>query len=163
MMQFLAEWLYQHIIGSDSMIGKLPPLEEWMMKENICEFSDEYCLGHDLIDNEHRQLFKLIDKANRLVRDGVDEAHIDELMAIFAELKTYTEYHFSDEEEYMESIHYEGLEAQKRAHSAFISKIADIRKEDVENNPQEYMQSMVEYLLGWLINHILYTDKKIPV
>jgi hemerythrin len=93
----------------------------------------------------------------------VDEAHIDELMAIFAELKTYTEYHFSDEEEYMESIHYEGLEAQKRAHSAFISKIADIRKEDVENNPQEYMQSMVEYLLGWLINHILYTDKKIPV
>jgi hemerythrin len=45
MMQFLAEWLYQHIIASDSMIGKMPPLEEWMMKENICEFSEEYCVG----------------------------------------------------------------------------------------------------------------------
>ena len=43
MMRFLAEWLYQHIIGTDMMIGKLPPLEEWMLKENICEFS-----GHNL-------------------------------------------------------------------------------------------------------------------
>ena len=39
---FLAKWLYSHILGSDIMIGKLPPLEEWMIKENyfavICEF-----------------------------------------------------------------------------------------------------------------------------
>ena len=74
----------------------------------------------------------------------------------------YTEFHFSDEEEYMESIHYEGLEAQKRAHAAFVYKITNIKKEEIEKQPQEYMQSLVEYLLGWLINHILYTDKKIP-
>jgi hemerythrin len=93
----------------------------------------------------------------------VDEYDLDEIMKIFAELKTYTEYHFSDEEEYMESIHYEGLEAQKRAHRAFISKFNEIRREEIEKNPQEYLQSIVEYLLEWLINHILYTDKKIPV
>ena len=29
---FLAKWLYRHILGSDIMIGKLPPLEEWMLK-----------------------------------------------------------------------------------------------------------------------------------
>lgn len=163
MMLFLAEWLYQHIIGSDIMIGKLPPLEEWMMKENICEFSEEYCIGNELLDNEHRELFRLIDKANQLVREGVDAARTDELMEILGELKSYTEFHFSDEEEYMESIGYEGLEAQKRAHKAFISKISEIQREDIENNPQEYMQSMVEFLLGWLINHILQSDKKIPV
>lgn len=163
MMRFLAEWLYKHIIGSDCMIGKLPPLEEWMMKENVCEFTDEYCIGNALIDGEHRELFRLIGKADDLVREGVDVGQCDEIMAIFGELKNYTEFHFADEEEYMESIHYEGLDAQKRAHAAFIDKIADIRKEDIEKNPQEYMQSLVEFLLGWLINHILYTDKKIPV
>ena len=62
----------------------------------------------------------------------------------------------------MEAIHYEGLEAQKRAHAAFIDKISGITVEEIEKNPQEYLESLVEFLLGWLINHILYTDKKIP-
>lgn len=162
MMTFLAEWLYQHIIASDTMIGKLPPLEEWMIKENICEFTEEYCTGNDLIDNEHRELFRIIGKVNRLVEDSVDQTQCDEILSILAELKTYTEYHFADEEEYMESIHYDGLEAQQRAHRAFVYKIKEIKKEDIEQDTQKYMQSLVEYLLGWLINHILYTDKKIP-
>lgn len=163
MMLFLAEWLYQHIIGSDIMIGKLPPLEEWMMKEDICEFTEEYYIGNALIDHEHQELFRLIGKANRLVREGIDASQCDEIMKILEELKDYTEFHFSDEEEYMESIHYEGLEAQRRAHKAFVYKINSIQKEEIEKQPQEYMQSLVEFLLGWLINHILYTDKKIPV
>ena len=162
MMKFLAEWLYQHIIGTDMMIGKLPPLEEWMLKENICEFSEEYCIGNPVIDDEHRELFRIIGKANDMVREGIDQSQCDEIMEILSELKTYTEFHFSDEEKYMASINYEGLEAQKRAHKAFIYKISEVRREDIEARPQEYMQSLVEYLLGWLINHILYTDKKIP-
>ena len=162
MMLFLAEWLYQHIIGSDTMIGKLPPLEEWMVKENICEFSEEYMIGNDLIDNEHRELCRLIGKANDLVREGIEAFQCDEIMELLGELKAYTEFHFTDEEEYMESIQYEGLEAQKRAHKAFVYKIGEIQRKDIEEHPQEYMQSLVEYLLSWLINHILHTDKKIP-
>ena len=162
MMLFLAEWLYQHIIGSDTMIGKLPPLEEWMMKENICEFTEEYKIGIELIDREHRELFRLIGRANDMVREGVESSQIDEITGILDELRAYTEFHFSDEEEYMESINYEGLEAQRRAHKAFIYKIQEIDRQEIESQPQEYMQSLVEYLLGWLINHILYVDKKIP-
>ena len=162
MMIFLAEWLYQHIIASDTMIGKLPPLEEWMMKENIFEFSEEYLVGNELIDREHKELFRLIGKVNDLVRDGVDASQCDEILKILEELKDYTKFHFSDEEEYMESIHYEGLEAQKRAHRAFVYKLEGIEKKEIEEQPQKYMQSLVEFLLGWLINHILYTDKKIP-
>lgn len=33
----------------------------------------------------------------------------------------------------------------------------------VEGNPQRYLEELVEYLLGWLVNHILNLDKKIPV
>ncbi len=52
---------------------------------------------------------------------------------------------------------------QKRAHEAFIDKLENINLSDVEDNPEEYLQELLEFLLGWLINHILYTDKKIPV
>ena len=63
----------------------------------------------------------------------------------------------------MEGIHYEGLSAQKRAHEAFVDKLENINFDHVDENPQEYLQELLEFLLGWLINHILYTDKKIPL
>ncbi len=63
----------------------------------------------------------------------------------------------------MESIGYEGLAAQKRAHEAFIDRLDSIDPDEIDRRPQEYLQELLEFLLGWLINHILYTDKKIPV
>lgn len=161
LMQFLAKWLYHHILGSDIMIGKLPPLEEWMLRENPCEYTEEYRTGIDLIDNEHRILFEIAERANRLIHDYTVGDTYDPIMEILQELKEYTIYHFTDEEAYMESISYSGLEAQKRAHAAFIDRIENITIEEIDQNPREYLESLMEFLLGWLINHILYADKKI--
>lgn len=161
-MQFLARWLYHHILSSDILIGKLPPLEEWMIRENPCEFTEEYMTGIDMIDREHKILFEIADRANRLIRYKDTQDKYDQIMEILAELKEYTQSHFADEEEYMESIGYEGLEAQKRAHEAFIDKLSHISEEKTEGNPQRYLESLMEFLLGWLINHILYSDKLIP-
>ena len=161
LLKFLAKWLYHHIIGSDSLIGKLPPLEEWMIRENPCEFTQEYMTGIGLIDKEHKVLFEILDRANRLVKDYVSGDTYDAIMEILQELKEYTVHHFADEEAYMESIHYQGLEAQKRAHEAFIARIDGIREEDVVENPGAYLESLMEFLIGWLIQHILHADKKI--
>lgn len=163
LVRFLAKWLYRHILSSDILIGKLPPLEEWMVRENPCEFTDEYLTGIELIDSEHKELFRIVDKANHLVKSFDNLSGYDEIILILNELKEYTKEHFSDEEEYMESIHYEGLEAQKRAHESFIDKLESINLDEIDNDPQQYLQELVEFLLGWLINHILHTDKKIPV
>ncbi len=160
---FLAKWLYRHIISSDMMIGKLPPLEEWMLKENPCEFTEEYMTGNPLIDGEHKTLFEIAGRANKLVRTWSPEEKYDGIVAILDELKGYAATHFADEEEYMESIGYDGLDVQKRAHRAFIARFEDIDFDKVGENPQTYLQSLIEFLLGWLINHILQVDKKIPV
>lgn len=162
LMNFLAHWLYHHIIGSDIMIGKLPPLEEWMIRENPCEFVNEYRTGIDKIDEEHKKLFEIVDRAYSLVRAGNVLDKCDDIMEILEELKEYTKFHFVNEEMYMESINYEGLAAQKRAHEAFIDKLSQLDKEQIQENPQEYMESLIEFLLGWLVNHILHLDKKIP-
>ncbi len=162
LVSFLAKWLYRHILSSDILIGKLPPLEEWMIRENPCEFTDDYLVGIELIDREHKELFRIVDRANRLIKSYDTLSGYDSIIGILHELKAYTIEHFSDEEEYMESIHYEGLPAQKRAHEAFIDKLENIDLDEIERNPQEYLQKLLEFLLGWLINHIMNTDKKIP-
>ncbi|MCD8039238.1 MAG: hemerythrin family protein [Lachnospiraceae bacterium] len=163
LVNFLARWLYRHILGSDIMIGKMPPLEEWMLRENPCEFTDDYLVGIELIDNEHRELFRIVDKANRLVKSYDEASGYDKIIDILNQLKDYTKEHFADEEEYMESIGYDGLEAQKRAHDAFIEKLENINLDEIDENPQESLEELLEFLLGWLVNHILYTDKKIPL
>ena len=63
----------------------------------------------------------------------------------------------------MEKIGYEGLAAQKNAHASFVARLENINLIELDENPQKYMESLIEFLLGWLINHILYSDKKIPV
>lgn len=161
-MQFLARWLYHHILSSDMLIGKLPPLEEWMVKDNPCEFTPEYMTGIDMIDREHRLLFQITERAYTEIRFGEPEKKIDEIMEILQELKEYTASHFTDEEEYMRSINYEGIEAQKRAHAAFIARLDEISQHDIKEDPQKYLESLIGFLLGWLINHILNSDKLIP-
>lgn len=163
LVEFLAKWLYRHILSSDILIGKLPPLEEWMIKENPCEFTDEYRTGIELVDHEHEQLFCIVDQAYRMAKTFEGAVDGGEAVRILDQLGAYTREHFRDEEEYMESIGYEGLAAQKRAHEAFVDKLAAMDAGELENGSREYFQQLVEFLLGWLINHILQSDKKIPV
>ncbi|MDE5824566.1 MAG: hemerythrin family protein, partial [Lachnospiraceae bacterium] len=107
--------------------------------------------------------FHIVDKANQLVKSFDALSGYDSIIQILNELKDYTKEHFADEEEYMEGINYDGLGAQKRAHEAFIDKLENINLDQVDENPQEYLQELLEFLLGWLINHILHTDKLIPI
>ena len=158
---FLAKWLYRHILGSDILIGK------FKKETNTTEayvFSNEYLTGIDLIDDEHRQLFALVNEVHALVRDDMIFDKYDEIMRILTELRSYTEMHFRDEETYMEQIHYADLDAQRRAHNAFIEKLVDINFEELEsldNNQQEYLQDVLDFLAKWLVNHILKMDKLI--
>ena len=63
----------------------------------------------------------------------------------------------------MQRIEYTGLEAQQYAHQAFVDKLNEINLDDVDENQQEYLIELVDFLLSWLVNHILKVDKLIPV
>lgn len=161
MIQYMMKWLYGHILGSDTLIGRLSPVDEWLLKENPCEFTDDYLTGIILIDSEHRELFNLISQINSLIRLGVTESDFDEIEKILDRLNHYVKEHFSDEEEYMESIGYQEIEAQKAAHATFIKRMDSIDLENIKKKPQENMEKLVEFLIQWLIQHILRMDKKI--
>ena len=160
-MNFLTEWLYHHIIGSDALIGKLEPLDEWMVKENPCEFSDEYMTNIPMIDGEHKTLFEITGRVYDILKDGATEEDADTIIEVLKELRQYTAEHFSDEEDYMRSVNYDGLDAQIRAHRTFIAELDGLDEDEIRKNTQEYVRSLLEFLLGWLINHILKVDMQI--
>lgn len=161
LLTFLAKWLYRHILGSDILIGKFKKAES---STDAYVFSDEYLTGIGLIDDEHRQLFALVNEVHALVHDEFIFDKYDEIMRILTELRNYTEMHFHDEEAYMEKINYPEIDAQRRAHNAFIEKLVDINFEELEsldNNQQEYLLDILDFLAKWLVNHILKMDKLI--
>ena len=144
------------------MIGKMCQKPE--PTEDPFAFTDKYKTGIELVDNEHKQLFDIIREVNDLIHEELLHDKYDEIMRLLAELRQYTEFHFSDEEALMEQISYPGFEAQKRTHSAFVERLVEIdltELDAMDDNQQKYLVNLIDFLLAWLSNHILGSDKKI--
>lgn len=162
LLSYLVRWLYHHILSSDMMIGKT----QTETTADPFAFTDAYKTGIELVDDEHCRLFEIIKETNDLIHEELLHDKYDEIVRLLTELKNYTEFHFHDEEVLMERIQYPGLAAQKRAHSAFVDKLVDIDLsdlDDIDNNQQTYLNDLVQFLLTWLVNHIMGMDKKIAV
>lgn len=169
--RFMIKWLYSHIVSKDTLISK-PVIvsEKKASKEDVEEestdpfaFTSKYLVGVSIIDDEHKRLFEIIKEANDVMHNDFLYDKFDQISNLLGELLEYTKVHFADEEKYMESINYKGLEDQKRAHSMFVEKIENINLDDVDENQDEYLTGLLNFLLDWLVNHILKADKLIPV
>ena len=124
----------------------------------------EYYIGIDMIDKEHKQLFKYADEAYELLHDEYTPDKYDRIDIILEKLRDYTVKHFADEEQYMESINYKKLFTQKVQHQEFINKLDEFMEdhnEEVEDQDDQIM-GILKYLTEWLTNHILYVDGQIP-
>lgn len=159
---FLVKWLYHHILSSDMMIGKMPLVTK--EKNDMFAFTDKYKTGIEMVDDEHRRLFEIIAETKDVIDSEFLADKYDHIMNLLDQLREYTEFHFKDEEVLMEKIGYPRLEVQKRAHAAFIERLVEIDFKDLDNmddNQQEYLLELIQFLVSWLSNHILGEDKKI--
>ena len=159
LLTYLVRWLYRHIIGSDLMIGKMMTVEEW--KKTSYTFTDEYLTGIEIIDEEHKILFNIIEQVHEVIADDLKTDKYDEIVTLLSDLRTYTKVHFKDEEEYMESIQYEGLEAQRVAHELFIARLDEIDLNEIDTHQEDTLEELMAFLTEWLVNHILHMDKRI--
>ena len=144
------------------MIGKLPSKTE--KASDPFAFTDAFKTGIQSVDDQHQRLFDIIRETNDLIHEELLHDKYDEIVRLLDELREYTKFHFEDEEAYMQKINSPMLEAQKRAHQAFVDKLMSIdldKLEEIDDNQQEYLHELIEFLGGWLINHILKMDTQI--
>lgn len=124
------------------------------------EMKPEYYVGIEMIDKEHEQLFAYAKEAYEVLHEDFTPDKYDNISNILQELREYTKKHFADEEAYMESIQYKRMFTQKTQHQMFIDKLNEFDLEHLndEENQDEQIANILNFLTDWLINHILNVD-----
>lgn len=125
----------------------------------MIEWKDEYVLGIEEIDKQHQQLFKIAGDIHELIKNDIILDKYDRIMHLIGDLKEYTVFHFSSEEEYMKSIGYRKFFSHKVEHDDFIDKINHVDMEQMDMDHEQYLLDIMDFILNWISQHILDTDK----
>ncbi len=129
----------------------------------MIEWADKYKTGIELVDEQHKELFRLFNKTYNLYYNEFLVDKYDQIVAAVEELKEYTKYHFKTEEEYMVSIRYKKFFEHKLKHQDFISKIDAIDYSIIDENQQNQLLEILKFVSNWIIDHVITADKEIPV
>lgn len=125
------------------------------------EMKEEFKIGVKEIDEQHKRLFELTDEVYNLLMDKFKLDKYDQIVQLIQQLKEYTIFHFSSEEQYMESINYKKMFTQKIEHEAFIKKLDEINLNAIDHDQDKYILDLLNFLNEWLVHHIVEKDKLI--
>ena len=129
--------------------------------ENRLMWDEQYNIGVDIIDKEHKKLFNILNKLFDF-RHREEKSHFacQEAIKYF---KDHAIQHFADEEAYMASINYPGLEAHKRIHRDFRERMLPALENELEltGYSETSIQHFLGICLGWLTGHIMLEDHAI--
>jgi hemerythrin len=117
------------------------------------EWKDEYSVGLQEIDNQHRQLLALFGRVAESLRDA---ASWSELHYRIVELRSFAEFHFEFEEALMRMFGYVEQAQHADSHKQFFVRMAEFEKNSILG---ETKQDMLKFLFDWLFSHILKSDK----
>lgn len=134
----------------------IPFVHRKMAATQFVEWKDDYSVGIDSIDQQHKKLLNLINQLQTAVDYSTGEQFEREALD---ELVDYTKTHFTYEEGLMRDNDYPDFEAHKRQHEKMFNKVGEVLA-DYEKDHDTAMSNAAEYLKDWLIKHINGTDKE---
>ena len=117
-------------------------------------WGDIYNLNISLIDEQHKKLFELINKARTVVNCSLINA-----LETLDQIKEYSREHFEIEEYFMKMCNFPELESHRNKHIDFANTIIDY-KNKVVCGDYEITNEILGYIVGWVDNHIQVTDRE---
>lgn len=129
--------------------------------ENRLAWDKRYEIGVEVIDKEHKKLFRILRKLFDFGQKGDKSRWVcQEAVKYF---KEHALKHFKDEEDYMASIGYAGLEMHTRLHRNFREITLPALEKELRH--RNYSKNAVDHFFGvcagWLIGHALIEDQAI--
>jgi len=123
--------------------------------EKIC-WKDEYSVGVEKLDRQHRHLFEII---NKLIDRSAASSDLKLVSETLTEMLKYAKEHFTDEEVLMQEYGYPEIGSHKEQHIYFFKTTAELSINAL-NNQSMVSREIVEFLKLWLTLHILKCDMK---
>jgi hemerythrin len=135
------------------MDGNLAILGKGM--ENF-QWEKEFETGIEVIDKQHRELFKRVDNLALAIYEGRGKSELKEI-AVY--LETYVNDHFAVEERLMYINDYPRYAEHLKKHQDFTSFFNSIVEEIDEKGADSYLAIKVENeMRGWWQTHVLQLD-----
>jgi hemerythrin len=121
---------------------------------------EEFSVGVEQIDNQHKELLERFDKLLVSCKQGKGRL---EVMHLLDFLDEYVIRHFGDEEKLQKESDFPDYVAHRREHEAFIGRIAELKKRmHVEGEIHiDHVLDTNKLLLDWLIQHISVRDRAV--
>ncbi|HMW04793.1 MAG TPA: bacteriohemerythrin [Leptospiraceae bacterium] len=123
----------------------------------LLQWDSSFETGVNSIDSQHKELLNIL---NNLFTSVHMNHSTDKLAEILLGLVDYTVYHFNHEEELMRDCDYPQFAKHKEEHENLKKAVLAFKK-DFEAGTATISFELLDFLRRWLINHILYSDKKL--
>jgi len=122
----------------------------------MIEWDDKYSVGISIIDNEHKKLIGIMNKA---IAAKQNSNNSEEIIEILNEMNKYTLTHFADEEAYMVKFNYPDYEQHRKEHQGFSIETMAFLDSASEGDCQLACE-ILEHLKHWIVHHVQGTDRK---
>ena len=119
----------------------------------------KYSVNNEELDNHHKKLFNLI---NSLYDNCMGKESTHCLEPIIEELVSYSNYHFTAEEQYMKNTGYKDIDKQIFEHRAFTDRALHLQQV-VNKDDFELSKELIVFLGNWLLHHVMEEDKKYAI
>jgi len=123
----------------------------------VKEWSDEYLIGIDEIDAQHKRFF---DAAHRLYDDILNcegDKSVDEAVEF---LRKYAREHFQSEEAFMRKHHFPRFAEHQQLHVQFFETLEELVEDLKVFGPSQHLADRaLEIAQDWLIDHIADEDQ----
>jgi hemerythrin len=123
------------------------------------DWSDEYSVGIEEIDEQHKKLFSLVDRLHQAI---TNRAGSKACGFILNELVDYTQTHFSLEETMLRIGAYPGYEAHCRQHKTLVDEVEALQQK-IAAGQVAISFELLHFLRNWLTKHIMREDMQYGV
>jgi hemerythrin len=130
-----------------------------MELENGVAWNDNFLLGNELVDVQHKKLFELVNNLVSACEEGRATAKLQETLDF---LVNYAVQHFIAEEALQLEYAYPGYKEHKQMHEKFKGTVGELVQRFKESGSCSVLSRDInKIVVRWLVNHIMQEDKKI--
>lgn len=124
-------------------------------------WKDEYKVGIDKIDKQHKQLFDKIEQLLEIAKSGNRNSNQQKCMEIIDFLVDYTVFHFDTEEALQRDRKYISYTQHIKIHMDFKNTVQAYKEQLSKDFSAKTLKSFIGTMLAWLVNHVCVCDRKI--